>query len=179
LSKTDETLVNDRGLAVDALSTLLDRPVEAPVAPAGRERIPGAVVGTLVAFADEGRTPLVVYRGQPGTAAVRARATISLDGSDIGRDAVLMFEDGEPTRPIIVGCLQNSNGATLTGGREEVDVEADGERLVVSAKERIVLRCGKASITLTKEGKLILQGAYVSSQSSGVLRIKGGSVHIN
>jgi hypothetical protein len=60
-----------------------------------------------------------------------------------------------------------------------VEVEADGKRLVISAQDQIVLRCGKASITLAKEGKLIIQGAYVSSQSSGVLRIKGGSVQIN
>ncbi len=46
-------------------------------------------------------------------------------------------------------------------------------------QDQIVLRCGKASITLTKEGKVILQGAYVSNQSSGVLRLKGGSVQIN
>jgi hypothetical protein len=61
----------------------------------------------------------------------------------------------------------------------QIEVDADGKRLIVSAEERIVLRCGKASITLTKEGKILVQGAYVSNQSSGVLRIKGGSVQIN
>ena len=61
----------------------------------------------------------------------------------------------------------------------EVEVDADGERLMVSAKEQLVLRCGKASITLTKEGKVLIQGAYVSSRSSGVNRIKGGSVQLN
>jgi hypothetical protein len=50
---------------------------------------------------------------------------------------------------------------------------------MVSAKEQLVLRCGKASITLTKEGKVLIQGAYVSSRSSGVNRIKGGSVQLN
>ena len=55
----------------------------------------------------------------------------------------------------------------------------DGERLIFRANEEIVLRCGKASITLTKAGKIILRGAYVLSRSSGVNRIKGGSVQIN
>ncbi len=60
-----------------------------------------------------------------------------------------------------------------------VDVDVDGERLVVTAKEQLVLRCGKASITLTREGKVLIQGAYISSRSSGVNRVKGGSVQLN
>jgi hypothetical protein len=61
----------------------------------------------------------------------------------------------------------------------QVEADSEGRRVVVTAKEQLVLRCGKASITLTSAGKLIIQGAYVSSRSTGVLRIKGGSVQIN
>lgn len=61
----------------------------------------------------------------------------------------------------------------------QVEVDADGERMMVSAKEQLVLRCGKASITLTKAGKVIIKGSYVLSRSSGVNRIKGGSVQLN
>jgi hypothetical protein len=43
----------------------------------------------------------------------------------------------------------------------------------------MVFRCGKASITLTCDGKILLRGTYVSNRSSGVVRIKGGAVHIN
>jgi uncharacterized protein (DUF2345 family) len=60
-----------------------------------------------------------------------------------------------------------------------VDVEADGERLVVSARQQLVLRCGKARITLTRAGKVLVEGTYISSRSSGVNRIRGGSVHLN
>jgi hypothetical protein len=42
-----------------------------------------------------------------------------------------------------------------------------------------VLQCGKASITLTKAGKVLIQGSYVSSRSTGVNRVKGGSVQLN
>ena len=51
--------------------------------------------------------------------------------------------------------------------------------MLLTAKEQIVLRCGKASITLTSAGKVIVQGAYLSNRSSGVLRLKGGSVQLN
>ncbi len=45
--------------------------------------------------------------------------------------------------------------------------------MLVSAKDELVLRCGKASITLTRAGKVLIQGSYVSSRSTGVNRVKG------
>lgn len=141
--------------------------------------IAGVRIGTLVGMTDEGRTPLVIFPGQRGSAAVAARAALDLHGDHIGRDVVLMFEDGDPGLPIILGCLPRSEGWPITERPGQVEVDADGERLMVSAKEQLVLRCGKASITLTKEGKVLIQGAYVSSRSSGINRIKGGSVQLN
>jgi uncharacterized protein DUF6484 len=161
------------------LEKLLTLPIATPHPPLAQIRIDGVRIGTLVGFADSGATPLVLYAGQPLTAAQPARATLDLHAAHIGRPAVMMFEEGDPSRPIIVGCLHEAGTNGLPGVSGHVEVDVDGQRLVVSAKDQIVLRCGKASITLTKEGKLILQGAYVSSQSSGVLRIKGGSVQIN
>jgi len=78
-----------------------------------------------------------------------------------------------------MGCVRAESAWPLPDRPGHVEVDADGERLVVTAKEQIVLRCGKASITLTKAGKVLIQGAYVSSRSSGVNRIKGGSVQLN
>jgi hypothetical protein len=51
--------------------------------------------------------------------------------------------------------------------------------MIVSARKQLVFRCGRASITLTEDGKVLIQGTYLSSRSSGVHRIKGGSVQIN
>jgi len=141
--------------------------------------IAGVRIGTLVGMTDEGRTPLVIFPGQRGTAAVAARAVLDLHGEHIGRDVVLMFEEGDPGHPIVLGCLPRAEGWPLMDRPGRVEVDADGERLMVSAKEQLVLRCGKASITLTKEGKVLIEGAYVSSRSSGANRIKGGSVQLN
>jgi hypothetical protein len=140
---------------------------------------PGAVVGVLIGFQDEGRTPLVIFAGQVGDAAIPARATQDVHGSHIGREVVLVFEGADPQRPIIVGCMQRADGWPLPAQPGRVEVDVDGERLTVSAKEELVLRCGKASITLTKSGKVLIQGAYVSNRSSGVMRIKGGSIQLN
>lgn len=139
----------------------------------------GIIVGELIGMTNDGRTPLICYPGQPGTAALSARSTIDLHGKHIGKQIVLMFEANDPKKPIIMGVLQSSEGSSLEQRPDQVEVEADGERMIVSAKEQLVLRCGKASITLTKAGKVLIKGSYVLSRSSGVNRIKGGSVQLN
>src|SRR5688500_15349196 len=63
----------------------------------------GVVVGELSGMTNEGLTPLIRYPGQPGTAAIAARTVVELHGSHIGRPVVLMFEEANPSRPIIMG----------------------------------------------------------------------------
>ncbi len=139
----------------------------------------GIIVGELIGMMNEGLTPLVCYPGQTGTAALQARATIDLHGAHIGRQVVIMFEAKDLTKPIIMGVLQEGEGWPLEQRPDQVEVDVDGERMVVSAKDQLVLKCGKASITLTKAGKVLIKGKYVLSRSSGVNRIKGGSVQLN
>jgi hypothetical protein len=140
---------------------------------------PSVVVGELVAMEDQGRTPLVLYPGQPGQAAVPARSIVDLHGDHIGRRVLLMFESSGDGGPIIAGVLRDEPRWKHPDAPEHYEVQSDGERLIVTAKEQLVLRCGLASITLTKEGKVLIQGTYLSSRSSGVHRIKGGSVQVN
>lgn len=141
--------------------------------------ISGIVTGTLVGFRPNGQCPLVTYPGQPGAAALVAQSIVDIQGSHVGRNVALMFERGDPFRPIVMGCIRGAHGLPTTDHASPVEVDIDGERLLVSAAEQIVFRCGKASITLTKAGKIIIQGSYIASRSSGVQRIKGGSVQIN
>src|SRR5580765_4445042 len=68
----------------------------------GRHRIDGVLVGTLVGFRDP-YEPLVIYPGQPGTAALIARASVDLSAEHIGSEVVLLFENGDPQRPIVTG----------------------------------------------------------------------------
>ena len=139
----------------------------------------GVVIGQLIGITNEGRTPLVLYLGQPGTAALLARTVVDLHGAHIGRQVVLMFEAGDPAKPIVMGVLREGEGWTLDEQPDQVEVDVDGERMMVTAKDQIVLRCGKASITLTRAGKVLIQGSYLLSRSSGVNRIKGGSIQLN
>jgi len=151
-----------------------------------QQRITGVVTGTLIGFAAEGQTPLVIFpqasaktSAATATAAVAAASIVDLHGSHIGRQVVLQFENGDPGRPIIMGWLRAQAQWPLAEQPGQVEVDADGERLIIGAKQQLVLKCGKASITLTKAGKVIINGTYVSNRSSGVMRIKGGSVQLN
>jgi hypothetical protein len=156
-----------------------EAPVDSPAAPAPVSRkIGGVTVGILVAFKEHGAIPLVTHGSQAGTAARTARTLLDLHASHIGREVALLFEDGDPERPIVIGCFLDQHAASPELA-SHVEVDVDGQRLTVTARDQMVLRCGKASITLTRAGKILVQGTYVSNRSSGVLRIKGGSVQIN
>jgi hypothetical protein len=176
--KLSEPEVVDNAPAPRELEQLLAQPVEQRQSTTSQERIDGMVVGTLVAFLDPYR-PLVIYPGQPGTAALVARATVDLYAEHIGDEVTLLFENGDPLKPIVSGRIRVPTAWPSTERPPQVDVDADGKRLTVSAKDQLVFRCGKASITLTAAGKVLIQGAYVSNRSTGVLRLTGGSVQIN
>lgn len=157
-------------LAIEILEAVANRPSAA---------IPHVIIGTLIGFANEGRTPLVIYDGQPSSAALTALTVLDLQGAHIGKRVVLQFDRGDPNKPVILGLVREGDGWPLPEQPGQVQVDVDGERLLVTAKEQLVLKCGKASITLTKAGKVLVQGMYVSHRSSGVMRIKGGSVQLN
>lgn len=53
------------------------------------------------------------------------------------------------------------------------------DELVVSAKRKLTLRCGKSSITLHPNGKIVLRGEYILSDAEGVNRINGGRIELN
>jgi hypothetical protein len=149
--------------------------------PAYRASVPaGAAIGRLQGFALDDQPLVGGLDDLPGEI-VAARSTVSLMRSQIGCRVVVVFEQGEIRRPIVLGVLQEPAVAPERepGTGRRLEVEADEDRLVLSAERQITLRCGEASITLTRAGKVILRGTYVVSRSSGCNRIKGAVVDIN
>jgi hypothetical protein len=139
----------------------------------------GVTTATFHGF-DLDNQPLVSGLAELPGELVRARATVRLLQAMTGDSVVLLFEQADLRRPIIVGVLQDQAIACqLEAGQRLVSVEADDDRFVVSAEREIVLRCGDASITLTRAGKVIIKGNYILSRSSGYNKIKGAAVDIN
>lgn len=53
------------------------------------------------------------------------------------------------------------------------------DELLLEARQRIILRCGKSSLTLYANGKIALRGEYILSDAEGVNRIVGGQIELN
>ena len=135
--------------------------------------LPAPVLARLHGFDLLERPEVTGLPGLPGQRLV-ARSTVALRHAQIGQDVLLVFEDGDVHRPIILGVL-----GTPPQALAPAVVEADGERQLIEAEREIVLRCGDASITLTRAGKVIIQGRYILSRSSGYNKLKGAAVDIN
>ena len=163
---------------------MADEAIEIALAPAGDDEAParrldGVVIGALIGLGERGE-PLVIFPGNPLPEAVAARTTARLTADDVGREVALMFEDGDPRRPLVIGRIWRPDDDTPPPeAPRRPEARVDEERLELTAEREIVLRCGKASITLTRAGKILLRGAYILSRSSGVNKIKGGSVQLN
>ena len=134
--------------------------------------IDGVVIGLLLGF--DGDAPLVVFPGNLQDHAIRARSLARLGASDTGCEVALLFEDGARDRPLIVGRI-------VEPVRDQTAsmVIRDGECLNLTARERIELRVGKASIVLEKDGHITIRGTYLVSHASASNRIRGGSVNLN
>jgi len=153
------------------------------------ERIEGVRVGKIITI-DESGQAFVDFPGNT-QGPISARFTNSIKPGMLqktvsaDRDVLLVFENNDPGLPIIINSLYSlvdeiTESSTIALETERPkDVMIDGKRVTFDAKEEIVLQCGKASITLTKAGKVLIRGAYLLNRSSGVNRIKGGSVQIN
>jgi hypothetical protein len=146
-------------------------------------KLTGIVIGMLSGSAEDGR-PMVHYPGIPGDKPLAAISTENAGLHEKGHEVALGFVDGNPALPIILGLIQKPEALEQAAPAENpeeqnVNVQIDGETLTLSADREIVLKCGKSSITLTRAGKVILKGAYVSTHSTGMNRIKGGAVQIN
>lgn len=169
--------------------------------------VPGAgevVIGTVVGLDGQGQ-PLVQLPGNPSPP-VAAMSTVAITVAHAGRNVALLFAKGDPQRPVIVGVIHSplhdllavfdAKTASAPAGRVAKsidsadtarsnaafgidDVIVDGKRVVLEGKDEVVIRCGEASITLTKAGKILICGNYLLNQSNGVNRIEGGSVQIN
>jgi hypothetical protein len=184
MKQRDDFASSDTALADDDLLTPLlqaerRRPSASPAEPTPSNSPPGTVVGRLLALTDEGCTPLVCFDGQPVPGAMPARCSVDLRPEHVGLDVVLVFDHDDRSRPIVTGVLRGKPGWPLQPLPGRVKIDADGERLTVAATHELVLRCGKAVLTLRSDGRIVLRGEEILTEATGANRIRGGSVQLN
>jgi hypothetical protein len=157
------------------------------------DRLPAALfdavsaqLTTIVSLTDEGMPEV---HAAPGTKVI-ARLAVPVTRARLEtaivlqQQAVVLFENGDRSRPIIVGFIETVQPEPVSpaapGDRSPViEADVDGKRVRLTAQDEIVLECGPASVTLRRNGRVIIRGTYVETRSDGTNRIKGGQVQIN
>lgn len=146
--------------------------------------LPGAVIGRVASVSPSGAPEVEV----PGHGVHLARVLRSVDraclhGDAVGREVLLVCVDGDPTRPVVVGLLEDPVDTLLAAapdaGTARVDVSVDGRVVTLDAAREITLRCGEASLTLHADGRIVTRGVNIVSQASEQQRIAGAIVRIN
>lgn len=145
-------------------------------------KIYGVVIGVLVGFSPD-QKPLVIYADNLSEKPVIADATVQLTDELLGKKVALLFTNGDPEHPIIIGPIHEQHILKSDVSDKLVDkplvVVLDGERIVLNAVNELTLKCGEASLTLKKNGKILLSGTNLLTRAKFSNRIKGGSVQIN
>lgn len=132
---------------------------------------------------DDAGTVTVWIRGEK--VPVQARLAVSATAEQIQRaievhqPVLLLIDEEAPQRPIIIGFISDKVNPAPAQPPQVVEADVDGRRVRVEGQDEIVLECGSASITLRRNGRVIIKGTYVETHSDGTNRIKGGQVRIN
>lgn len=148
-------------------------------------RAQGLLVGVLTGIETQGQG-LIAFDTHSVDSPAIARTIVPLTSQDVGRQVCLMFEQGDSAKPVILGLLHIGADQAAVKVKQQgvakpqpIEAKIDGERIVLEGHKEIVLKCGKASIILKQDGRILIRGTYLSSQSSGPNLIKGGSVQLN
>jgi len=94
------------------------------------------------------------------------------------RSVLLLFLDGDPTRPVIVGFLHDGAAESIPGP-PVAEARLDGLAVVLEARNSIELRCGRSSLLLRRDGRVVISGVELDARAEGVNRVRGGVVKIN
>lgn len=94
---------------------------------------------------------------------------------DVGDVVVVHHEGGTDSTGVILG--RRALPGTAARARE-ADFDTP-ETLVLEAREELTLRVGDGSITIRKDGKILIRGTDLVSHARRMNRVKGGAVSIN
>lgn len=112
-------------------------------------------------------------------------------------DEVLMVIDSSQAHGYILGVIEvyqqdpdaeDEKSATVSSPNEEVEIKlpgklqnvrVNGKKIFIEADDEIHLQCGKGSLFINRQGKIVVRGTNLISRSSGMNKIKGAAVGIN
>jgi hypothetical protein len=138
-------------------------------------------IGHIVAILSDDQVS-VALPGKAGTIAARLAVPVTRarlqQAIESRGGAVILIDSQAPPCAILLGLLEPI-APEVSEKSHVVEADVDGKRVRVVASDEIVLECGNASITLRRNGRVIIRGTYVETDSAGTNRIKGAAVRIN
>ena len=153
---------------------------------------PSVILGNKIARiveSDNTETVLVQWDKSPATP---ARHLISVDVNELigsenaGREVLITFIDNDPKQPVITGVMSSVVDKMVQMELASDDdkqaspiITGDDENITITAHHQITLQCGKSSLILKKDGKIIVKGTNILSRASERNKIKGASVEVN
>ena len=175
----------DDELVGELLSAVLEVQVEresrerAEAESRATERIDGVELGKLLALTDDG--PKVTYPSCPTTNGLVARCAAQLTEGHVGGRVALLFENGDPALPMVVGPIHNdqADGELVHPALKGLTIRETDDRIEIQCRKAIGLKVGKSTIIITPAGRIIVRGRHVLNHASAVNRIRGASVKIN
>jgi hypothetical protein len=134
-------------------------------------------IGRIVEITAEGRV-LVDFPENRARRPIEARfvslGAFPIDVASLAGASVLMvFEDANPFRPIILGPLFDRISSFPKTPSQSPN------NAMVEAQEEILLRCGESSLSMKKDGKIVLKGRTIVSRASRTNKMRGALVAIN
>ncbi|MFP4452951.1 MAG: DUF6484 domain-containing protein [Desulfobacterales bacterium] len=131
--------------------------------------ISGVVVGRIVDVKNS--RPVVDFDCNPYEHPLPAKSVPAIDSSHTGREAALMFEQGLAYKPVIMGFMHVPTDKDAQAAKKTTEV--------ITAENKLHIKCGRASIVLKKDGDIVINGRELVSRASENNIIRGGTIHLN
>lgn len=151
-----------------------------------RKRVQHANAGLVIGLIDDTRC-WVTFPDNPSAQAQEALLLAHVGAVQPGCSVLLQFLGGDAAQPVVTGILRQPPPADATSAPTtmpdepgtEFKLEIDGTTVTLKARERLALRCGKASLVMHADGTIELRGTDLLSRSSGQNAIRGASITLN
>lgn len=147
------------------------------------------LVGTLVGVDDHNR-PLVRFAEDPLQQSIVALSLVSFPASAKAwlrfPVAVLVNLVGDSCQPVIVGLLHEQlftspghDRVSDSPSPEYSHHKLNADFINIEGNDEIQFNCGKASLSLKKNGHVIIKGENITNRARKNNKIRGASVQVN
>ena len=188
----NKTMVNNTMVNKTGEANSNDQYANQPMGVQGYQKPYGSIlIGRICELSANGN-PLVSYDDATQLNPVEALSTVPLDKGAIGCEVAISFAQNQGGVPVIMGVIARlidqvmeqtdttkDTAPVVVAEVNTPELLIDGKKIQLSATEEISLRCGDTSITLNKNGKILVQGKHMLNRIAGSYQIKSGSIDLN